>query len=161
MTLTIVRIIDIHGWWIKGVPVKSHKEKKVKIIFMILHFDSGAVRGRSLPVAKKLSLFQNCAFLRAYACRERKMPIFPFLLIKCSIGIVSLFSNSQWVDLTHICIKATSLLAIVIEIIHSCPLLLWSINQLAILKRLLTEFSVFEILQYSFYLFFQDSSFSF
>ena len=133
MTLTIVRIIDIHGWWIKGVPVKSHKEKKVKIIFMILHFDSGAVRGRSLPVAKKLSLFQNCAFLRAYACKDQKMPVSPFLFIKCLVGIVSLFSNSQW----DICIKATSLLAIVIEIILSCPLRLWLINWSAVLKRLI------------------------
>ena len=41
----------------------------------------------------------------------------------------------QWVDLPDICIKATSLLAIVIEIILSCPLSLWSKNRPAVLKR--------------------------
>ena len=50
------------------------------------------------------------------------------------IGIVSFFSNSQWVDLTHICIKVTSLLAILIEIIPPCPLHLWSINWTTIFK---------------------------
>ena len=60
--------------------------------------------------------------MRAYAYRDQKMPISPFLLIQCLVGIVFLFSNSQRVDLTHICIKVTSLLAILIEIIFPCPL---------------------------------------
>ena len=38
-------------------------------------------------------------------------------------------------DLTHICIKETSLLAIVIEIILSYPLRLWLINRPAVLQK--------------------------
>ena len=39
-------------------------------------------------------------------------------------------------DLTHICIKVTSLLAIQIEIILPYPLRLWLINLPAVIKRL-------------------------
>ena len=68
------------------------------------------------------------------------MPKSPFLFIKSLVGIVCLFSSTQWVDLTYICNKATSLLAIVIEIILSCLLRLWSINWPAVLKRLIGVF---------------------
>ena len=70
--------------------------------------------------------FQDGAFLTKYACRDKKMPVSPFLFIKWLVGIVSHFSNSQWVYWTHICIKMISLLAIVIEIIFPSPLCLWS-----------------------------------
>ena len=65
----------------------------------------------------------------------KKMPMSPFLFTKHLVEILSLFGNSQWVDLTHICIKVNSLLAILIEITFPCPLCLWSINRPAVLKR--------------------------
>ena len=43
--------------------------------------------------------FQDDAFLRVDACSDKKLPISPFLFIKYLVGTVSLFSNSQWMDL--------------------------------------------------------------
>ena len=50
------------------------------------------------------------------------MQICLLLFIKRLVGIVSLFSNSQWVNLIHICFTVTPLLAILIEILLPCPL---------------------------------------
>ena len=75
----------------------------------------------------------------------KKKPISAFLFIKSSVGIVSIFSNSQRMDLTHIWIKVTSLLAYLIEIILNCPLRLWSINWPVILKRLNQKIQKFGI----------------
>ena len=65
----------------------------------------------------------------------KKMPISLFQFNKRLVGIVYLFSNSPQVDLTHICINVTSLLAVLIEIILPSPLRLWSINRPGVIKR--------------------------
>ena len=79
--------------------------------------------------------FQDGAFLRAYACRDQKMPISPFLFIKCLVGNFFHFSTCHWVHSTHICMKATSLLVIGNWNNPSLFLRLWSINWPAVLKR--------------------------
>ena len=71
------------------------------------------------------------------------MPIFPFLFINCLVGIVSRNSNSQWVALTPLRIKATSLLATVIEKIIFCPLGLWSINRPTVSQKVKNTYEIF------------------